>query len=118
MVNMKRLSIVWGITMLIIFGSLTAFGFFYKSKTSKYKELEEYLVKSESKYVNDFFLFPKGKDILKTSKAELIEKGYLESLEVDGETCDGYVMVQDTGTTFKYKAYIKCDNYVTKDYEE
>ena len=116
--SMKRLTIVWGIVMFIIFCSLTAFGFFYKAKTSVYKELEEKLKMAEQKYVNDYFLFPKGKDVLKTHKEELIENGYLDNLNLEDEECDGYVTVTDTGTIFNYKAYIKCNTYTTNGYKK
>ncbi len=118
MYGMKKLTIVWGFVIVIMFGALTAFGFFYKNRTSPYKELEEKLVEAEKKYVSDNFLFPQDKNDLITLKDELVSKNYLDNLNLDGEECDGYVKVSDTGSTFKYKAYIKCSNYTTKDYEK
>jgi len=56
--KMGKLSIIWGIVLLIIVALLTTFGFVYKNKTMVYKELEKKLVEAEKKYVDAKFLYP------------------------------------------------------------
>ncbi len=116
--NMKKVSIVWGIVVIIVFGLLTAFGFFYKNKSKVYKDLEEKLVQAEEKYVDAKFLYPDGNETLKTSADLLISEGYLENLKVNDEECKGYATVHKNGVAYEYKGFVSCQNYKTKGYEK
>jgi uncharacterized protein YpmB len=115
--KMKRISIVWGIMVVLIVGMLTVFGFFYKSKTTIYDELEEKLVDASKKYVDANFLYPQDKDELKVTKEELVDNQYLDELKKDDNDCSGYVIVKLSNGVYTYKAYIKCPNYKTKGYK-
>ena len=53
----------------------------------------------------------------KVSLEDLKNSNMLEELKVDDDNCDGYVIVENTGV-IEYKAYIKCNNYTTKDYDK
>lgn len=116
--KLKKIGIIWGIIVVLIFGTLTFMGFTYKAKTKDYKELENKLVEAEKKYVDANFLYPEDKSELKTSAQELIDNNYLDSLKKDDSDCTGYVIVKQNNTVYEYKAYIKCDKYMTKGYKE
>lgn len=116
--KIKRMYMVWGAVVVIIFILLTIFGFLYKNKFNGYKMLEEKLVEAEKKYADAEFLYPQNGEMVKITALEMIENGYLDSLEYQGETCDGYVTLQKNGTTYQYKGYVSCSNYKTMGYEK
>lgn len=116
--KIKKMYTVWGIIVVIIFVLLTAFGFMFKSKSNVYKELENKLVDAEKKYVDAKFLYPENDDILKVTSEILISNGYMDALEVNGETCEGYALISKKGVAFEYKGYVSCKNYKTKGYEK
>ncbi len=116
--KMKQMYILWGMLVIGLFILLLIFGFSYKGKVAKYKELEEKIVEAEMRYVDENFLYPNQGDVLKTNASLLIEKGYLDSLDIEQENCSGYAEVKKDKTVFSYKAYIKCNNYKTKGYSE
>ncbi len=115
--KINKMYFVWGIVVFLIFVLLTIFGFMYKNKTSFYKSLEEKLVNAEKKYADAKFLYPQNGETVKITAKEMIEYGALDSLEYDGEICDGYATVQKKGTVFDFKGYVSCKNYKTKGYE-
>lgn len=118
---MKKMNIylvIWVIIIVILVALLTVFGFLYKDKNKIYKELENKIVEAEKKYVDAKFLYPQGNQVLKTKIEELKNEKYLEDTKVNDEDCTGYIEVYLDGTVYKYKSYIKCDNYETKGYEE
>ena len=116
--KMKRMYVIWGMLVVGLFILLTIFGFFYKKKTQVYKELENEIVKAEDRYVDEKFLYPEQNEIVKTKVSTLIDNGYLDSLEVNGEVCEGYATVRKKGAVYDYKGYIKCANYKTKGYQD
>lgn len=116
--QMKRISIVWGLLLVLIVIGLTAVGFLYKSKSSDYKKLESELVNLAEKYVEAKFLYPEGNESLKITLDELKEEGYLQELKKDEDTCDGYVILSHKDFAYDYKGYIKCSKYTTKDYKK
>ncbi len=117
---MKRtntLFTIWGVMVVIILALLTYLGLKLTEIDNKYVELEKKLISNTEKYVDAKFLYPEGEDILKVTSQELIENEYLETLEYNGDTCTGYVIVK-LDNAYKYDAYIKCKNYTTEGYEE
>lgn len=110
--------IIWGIVVVIIFILLTVFGFFYKDKSNGYKVLEEKLVNAEKKYADAKFLYPQNNETIKITALEMIENGYLDSLEYENEVCEGYVTLRKKGTTYEYKGYVSCNDYQTKGYDK
>lgn len=115
---MKKLTIVWGMVIVILFVVLTFFGFLYKNKSNVYKELENKLVEAEKKYADAHFAYPEKGKVLKTEATTLIEESFLDNLEVENEECTGYATVTHNKTVYEYKGYVKCDNYTTKGYEK
>ena len=49
------------------------------------------------------------------SYKKLLDNGLIKENE---HNCDGYVFIKKNLATFDYKAYIKCDKYTTKDFDE
>lgn len=115
--KIKNVYIVWGVIVVLIFILLTVFGFLYKNKTNVYKNLEEKLVEAEKKYADAKFLYPQNGETVKVTAEEMIEYGALDSLEHNGENCNGYAIIQKKGTVFDYKGYVSCKDYKTKGYE-
>lgn len=118
MKKMKKVYIIWGVIVVLVFALLTAFGFMYKNKSTIYKDLENRLVDAEKKYVDAKFLYPNNGEPLKITAKEMMDAGFLESMKLESETCEGYAVIQKNGTVFEYKGYVKCKNYTTKGYEK
>lgn len=112
----KILFIIWAIIVIIIVGLLTTMGFILKNRTIKYEKLESKLVESAEKYAYDKALLDEGEEMKITSE-ELILLKYLDSLEIDKDSCKGYVIIKNDGG-YKYEPFISCHVYTTMNYEE
>lgn len=112
----KVLFTIWGILVIAIIAIFTTLGFMLNNKNKNYVEVEDKLLASAKKYVDNRFLYPeKGKTITVTSDI-LIENEYLDELKYSDDSCKGYVVVSFDGV-YKYKSYIKCGHYQTNGYE-
>lgn len=111
------LFVIWGVLVVIVVGLLTYLGFNLKSKFKDYEKLEEKLLDSAKKYVDTNFLYPEGKQTLKVTSTELIEKDFLDELRFKNDVCTGYVKVYNDNV-YKYDVFIKCNNYTTKGYQK
>ena len=103
---MKKLAIVWGITVLLVFGGLTFFGFKYQ-EIKDYKKLESKMVYYTKKYINrkkDFDL--KNNEIYKVSLDELKAYQSKVNFNIKDDTCNGYVNVKKTFIGYLYKAHL------------
>ena len=116
--KMRRISYVWGFLLFLLVGGLTAIGFVYKNKLKKYEDLENKLEESAKQYVDQKFLYPEANQNIKITLEELKREEFIDNLNVDDEECDGYEIVSHDGSTFQYKAYIKCSDYKTKNYDK
>lgn len=116
MEKIKKSYWIWGIVVVSLFILLTLFGFLYKKKANVYKELENKLIEAEKKYVDAKFLYPTTNEPVKITAKEMIENGFMNHLNLEEETCDGYAVVIKNGTVFEYKGYVNCKNYKTKGY--
>lgn len=108
---MKKISIVWGICVLLIFTGLTVIGFLYQN-IRPYDELKETMIEYSKIYVDSIenFKVSKNKDF-KIELSLLKENYQNEKFEVDNDTCDGYVKVTKELFGLKYKATLKCNKY-------
>ena len=111
----KILFALWAILVVIIIILLTVLGFVLENRYEKYKELEDKLVESAVEYAHSEILLEEGEFIVTTEK--LIELGFLDSLEVDDDSCSGYVIITNDGT-YEYAPYITCKGYTTRDFKE
>lgn len=112
---MKKVTIIWTISIVVIIVGLTFIGFHIKDdKVSNI--MEESIVEKTQKYLNLYVkLYPTLNNEKKITVDELIDAGYNPNLNKD---CTGYVIVKNTNMGFTYHAYVKCPDYVTKDYQE
>lgn len=111
---MKKMTIIWTITLVLVVGGMTAFGFYLKSHNVD-NIMEDSLVKQAEKYMNYYVgLFPEKGKTFRLDVNDLRDEGYDTGLEKD---CVGYVIVSNENMGFRYKAYIKCPNYTTEGYE-
>lgn len=106
---MKKLSIVWGLTMLIVFGSLTFFGFKFQ-EIKEYKFLEMDMKDYAKKYIKDQDNFEYKKPFKIT--LDELKKEY-DDKKLTVKDCDGYVNVNKNFFGLKYKSYINCTKYET-----
>lgn len=117
MKELKRISIIWGLLLFVIFAALTFFALKWKAKNDPYFELEKTLVSKTKSYYEMEHSYPtKGNKVIVTFD-DLKNSDMIEELKVNEDTCDGYVVVENTGV-IEYKAFIKCNNYTTKDYDK
>lgn len=112
----KVLFIIWGVLVVGIIILLTTLGFMLNSKNKNYLELEDKLLSNAKKFVDNRFLYPEEGKTTKVTSDMLIENEYLDELKFEDDTCTGYVIVSFNGV-YQYKAYIKCNHYQTKGYE-
>lgn len=115
--RMKIISIIWGMFLVTLFIVITAFALKFKNNSKKYLELANEFSKKAQKYVEDNNLYPEKDSILKISRNDLINNNYLEKLEIDDDKCDGFVIVNNK-EIYEYKAYLKCDKYISAKYEK
>lgn len=110
---MKKMTIVWTITLLVIITGLTIYGF--KMKENDIGDIsEESLVTQVKKYLGTYpALYPTKGNEIRFSSDRLKEEGYDPELD---ENCVGYVVVKNENMGFSYEPYVKCENYVTKGY--
>lgn len=109
---MKKMVITWITIVFILTSSLLFIGYNFMKSEEEYKSLESDLIEASRVYVkNDINLAINEEVKIKTDK--LLSKGYINSLEVNEDVCKGYVLVKREINNYKYKAYIKCNNYET-----
>ena len=112
---MKKMTIAWTITMILIFGSLTAFGLMYKSKRIN-SIMEESILNKTKEYTKKFSaLLPVENETIKITVESLIEEGFNPQLE---KGCRGYAIITQKDEEYSYKSFIKCPDYKTEGYEE
>ena len=117
MKQLKTISIVWGLIILVLFSTLTFFAMKWKHDVYPYLELEDKLVSTTKKYYESKYSYPSKGESTYIVLDELKQNNLIEELKKDDEVCDGYIKVS-MNNTIEYKAYIKCNNYTTTDYDK
>ena len=82
-----------------------------------YFDLEKTLISKTKSYYESEHSYPAKGQSVKVTFDELKNANLIEELKVNDDTCEGYVKVENNGV-IEYKAYIKCNNYTTKDYDK
>ncbi len=116
--KMRIISYAWGTILVVLVTGLTAIGFVYKNKTKKYEALENKLEESIKAYVDQKFIYPEEGGNIKITYQELKSNDAIDKLNIDEEECDGYGIITYEKDVFKYKTYVKCNNYKTKNYDK
>lgn len=117
MKQLKIIAIAWGLLLLVIFSVLTYFALQWKNKTYPYLAFEDELVSKTKSYFESAHQYPNKGDKVVIKFDELKENSVVNTFSVNDDECDGYVVVKNKGV-IEYKAYIKCNNYTTKDFEK
>ena len=115
--EIRRISFVWGFILVLIFGVLTFFAMKWKNKYEPYFKLEQKLIDSCKFYYESAYSYPSKGQQVKIKYEELKSKNIIDSLSYNEDECNGYAIVKNNGV-IEYNAYIKCNNYTTKDYSE
>lgn len=110
---MKRIAIVWTITLIVIVAGLTVIGL--KIKKDNVGNLsEDALVEQTKKYLGLYTgLYPLKGESLTLTNQKLKDEGYDANLDKE---CDGYVVIENKDMGFTYKAYVSCPDYETEGY--
>ena len=88
-----------------------------KNREKLYKELENKMEETTLKYIIENYT---DEETLLISKATLMEKEKMSEiydLKNKNLICNGYVEASNIFTNIQVKAYISCQNYVTKNYD-
>lgn len=109
---MKKMVIAWIFLAIVLFGSLLTIGIVNIKKYEDYKLLESELVDAAQGYIEITDKKVTNKTI-KITEADLESKNILPNMEVNDDTCSGYVNVKKTINGLEYKALIKCEKYET-----
>jgi len=117
---MNKLTIVWIILIALLITTLGFIGISVSIKTKPYKALEGDIVESMKVYYGQDTNLKKLPTKGKTHKVTLEELktfGLSINNNINEDICDGYGIVIGESVSHSYKAYIKCKNYTTKNYE-
>ncbi len=114
--KMHKISIIWGIIMMLLVLALTVIAISYKKETKEYKDFETKLADTTQKYIEQSGLYPEEE--MHLTLTELLKLNVIETTTVKDKTCQGYVNIKNDKQFFDYKAYIKCGNYETKNLDK
>ena len=81
-----------------------------------YVKAEESLENAAKDYYANKFDEDEDVPLMTVSYSFLKGQGYIEDLNVNGENCTGYVIVQKENSKTNYDSYIRCKNYITEGY--
>lgn len=111
---MKKILYVWITIAVIMIGGLTFIGIKIKNQNAPYTEIEKELVFAAQSYMGQYI------NEMPASQTTISYKKLLEAnlIKENEHNCDGYVLIKKNIATFDYKAYIKCDKYTTRDFDE
>ena len=118
MQRMKVMTIVWGIMIFAITGTLTFIGITYNKKLSDYQSYEKDIAKYSAIYVADKDLFQDDEKEIKINIKDLYKAKYLDRLSVNGNKCKGYVIVTKEETEYNYEVFIDCGKYQTEGFKD
>ena len=89
-------------------------------RTKPYRNLEKEVVEAMGKYYGqdtNLKKLPQKDKKVKITIEELKEFGLDINTKVKDDNCSGYGIVTGLSVSHKYNAFIKCNNYTTKNYE-
>lgn len=118
---MKKITIVWVICVVMLTILLTSIGIYVTNKTKPYKALEADIVEAMKIYYGQDSNLKKLPDRNRTTKIsiEKLEEFGLEiNTKVNNDNCEAYGIVRGESVSYTYKAFIKCNDYETEEYEK
>lgn len=110
--------VCWIILVVSAVSVLTFIGLRFESFIKDYQTLEADLVEAADVFmkINDIKLNTNEEFTITTK--ELLEQNIIKTMNIEKDTCEGYIKVKKNISKINYKAYIKCGEYTTTDYEE
>lgn len=112
---MKKVTIVWSVIVLLIFSALTILCLNIKNNNIG-GVLEKAFITKTKEYMAAYPIFlPTEDKEVTVALNDIIKAGYDPEL---GKDCEGYIKIKANGTKFNYTAFVKCDKYTTKGYDE
>jgi len=81
-----------------------------------YVKAENQIENAAKDYCKERFQNIEDIPLMSLSYKFLKEKGYIESLDANDESCNGYVTIKSQNGKIIYDPYIKCENYRTEGY--
>ncbi len=112
--KMHRISVVWGMIMLLLLLALTIIAIMYKKETKEYKEFETKIENNVKNYIEENSLYPETE--INYSLSELVDMSILDTITIKDNLCEGYIEIRNEKQSFQYEAYIKCGDYKTRGY--
>ena len=115
---MKKMVMAWVFLISVLLLALLFFGYTYIDSISGYRTKEADMVEASDFYLTLSNINLSTGEGIRIEDKQLIESKTLSSMKVDDEECKGYVDIKKNVSGYDFKAYIKCENYVTEGYEE
>lgn len=118
---MKKITILWITLIILLLTTLSIIGINVSKRTKPYKALESDIVDAMKIYYGQDTNLKKLPDENKTHKItidELNSFGININNKINNDICEGYGIVTGKNLSYTYKAYIKCENYITNKYEK
>ncbi|HOB25582.1 MAG TPA: hypothetical protein PKG93_00320 [Bacilli bacterium] len=110
---MKKMTILMAIFAFVSVGLLTAIGLDTKYSLKAYHTLENDLVESAQMYIETNKLTVMTGESTQVSVDTMLNDGLLSSNSVNGDNCNGYVVIKHDLNGYDYLPYIKCNKYET-----
>lgn len=89
-------------------------------RTKPYRKLENEIVEAMKKYYGqdtNLKKLPQNEQKVKITIEELKDFGLDINTKINNDSCAGYGIVTGLSISYKYKSYIRCNDYTTKNYE-
>ena len=119
--NMKKITILWIALIILLLTLLSIIGINASKRQAPYKALENDIVEAMKTYYGqdtNLKKLPKNKENVRITIGELESFGININNIIKDDECDGYGIVTGKTVSHDYKAYIKCKNYTTNNYEK
>ena len=107
----KKIYFIWGLFIVVLLGCFLYIGFKTKNKYKTYYSLENNLSEAASIYFSQNPFSLEEGESMKIDMNDL--SSYVESIEIKGDKCTGYVLISKKDGKNTYKTYLTCEKYKT-----
>ena len=117
---MKKSTKIYIILIAITLTILTTLISINNIRTKPYRNLEKEVINAMEKYYGqdtNLKKLPQKDKKAKINIDELKEFGININTKIKNDTCTGYGIVTGLAVSHKYESFIKCNEYITKNYE-
>ena len=115
--KMRMISSLWGLVLFGIVVVLTIFGFIYKKQSKIYQEFEQNVSDMAKDYMEKKGIYLENETFL-ISIQDLLEENFIESVEINENVCNGYIIATNKDSVDSFKTYIDCVKYKTRGYDK